>query len=320
MADAKTLERVAKLNPIDDIMFRKLAEDDAFLQEILRVILMDDELVVEGRVQMPITNLQGRSVTTDAICRFGDGTRGIVEVQKRNYGIDYDQKRVRYEGALLTANVTETGESFENVPNVVVVYIADYDIFGGKHPLYHVERVVRETGEKVDNGFAEIYVNAKAKELKADDDEMGDKELNRKAGENGANDKATGKKLGRQADKEEANGDTTGKKLERQRLQAVIDLMRVFTENDYYDEKFPVTSSGKKRLKGTEEGRNFMGNISDIIREEGRNEGRGEGKEEVARAMLSDGVDEAMVMKYSGLSAKRIEALKEGLALAGQTA
>lgn len=37
------------------------------------------------------------------------------------------------------------------------------DIFGGNLPLYHVDRIIRETGKIVANGFEEIYVNTKIK-------------------------------------------------------------------------------------------------------------------------------------------------------------
>ena len=40
---AKIREEAKKLNPIDDIMFRKMAEEVPFCQEILRVILNDEK-------------------------------------------------------------------------------------------------------------------------------------------------------------------------------------------------------------------------------------------------------------------------------------
>lgn len=43
---AKIREEAKKLNPIDDIMFRKMAEEKEFCQEILRVILNDSNLIV----------------------------------------------------------------------------------------------------------------------------------------------------------------------------------------------------------------------------------------------------------------------------------
>jgi hypothetical protein len=71
---------------------------------------------------------------------------------------------VRYNGAILTTNVTDPGLHFEKVPDVCVVYISTFDIFKGKRSLYHVDRVVRETQDVVDNGFREVYVNAKVKD------------------------------------------------------------------------------------------------------------------------------------------------------------
>jgi hypothetical protein len=58
----------------------------------------------------------------------------------------------------------DPGLKFELVPDVCVVYITKFDIFEGDLPLYHVDRVVRETHKTVDNGFAEVYVNAKVKD------------------------------------------------------------------------------------------------------------------------------------------------------------
>jgi hypothetical protein len=44
-------------------MFRKMAEDKEFCQEILRVILEDDKLIVLETVPQWVgTNLQGRSI------------------------------------------------------------------------------------------------------------------------------------------------------------------------------------------------------------------------------------------------------------------
>lgn len=160
---AKIREEAKKLNPIDDLMFRTMAEDKAFCEEILRVILSDPALtVLESTPQYAGTNPQGRSVILDAKCVLGDGRKTDIEVQRAN---DTDhQRRVRYNGAILTTNLTDPGEKFENIPDVCVVFISRFDIFEGNHSLYHVDRIIRETGKVVDNGFEEVYVNAKVKD------------------------------------------------------------------------------------------------------------------------------------------------------------
>jgi predicted transposase/invertase (TIGR01784 family) len=154
---AKIREEAKKLNPIDDLMFCKMAEDKEFCQEILQVILEDDELIVlESIPQWQGTNLQGRSVILDAKCITGDGTPVDIEVQKSDN--DDHQRRVRYNGAILTTNVADTGIKFEKVPDVCVVYISKFDIFERGFPLYHVDRVVRETPLQTYGGRSNRYV------------------------------------------------------------------------------------------------------------------------------------------------------------------
>ena len=68
-------EKVRDFRPIDDAFFETLADDIAFCQEILRVILSDKKLIVEDViVQNSKRNLYGRSVRLDAFCMLGDGT------------------------------------------------------------------------------------------------------------------------------------------------------------------------------------------------------------------------------------------------------
>lgn len=42
-----------------------------------------------------------------------------------------------------------------------MIYLTKTDVFGGNRTVYHVERTVRETGETVDNGMHEVYINAR---------------------------------------------------------------------------------------------------------------------------------------------------------------
>ena len=150
-------------NPIDDAMFSKMAEEKEFCQEIIRVILGDPLLeVIECRSQEFLTNLKGRSVQLDAVCRTGDGKRINVEVQK--YADEEHERRVRYHGALITANETPKSTRFSDVVDVCVIYIAKFDIFGAGKSVYHIKRTVAETGETVYNGFEEIYVNAEVRD------------------------------------------------------------------------------------------------------------------------------------------------------------
>ena len=156
---ARIREDAMRLNPIDDALFQKMAEDMAFCQEILQVILDDKALkVLDNAPQFSVKNMQGRSCILDVRCLLGDGRIVNIEVQKADD--DDHQRRVRYNGALLTTNITDPGDKFKDVPDIIVVFISRFDVFKSGKALYHVDRVVRETGRVADNGFSEIYVNA----------------------------------------------------------------------------------------------------------------------------------------------------------------
>ncbi len=161
--DDKKLERIKQFRPIDDVFFEVLADDAAFCQEILRVILEDDKLtILEVKMQKDVRNLVGRSVRLDALCTLGNGTLCNVEVQRSNN--DNHFKRIRYNASCITASETEPGTLFENVPSIIVVYISEFDILKGQRAAYHIDSVVRETGKILDDGMKTICVNTKAKD------------------------------------------------------------------------------------------------------------------------------------------------------------
>ena len=145
-------ERIARLCPIDDVFFEKLMEDKEVCEEILRVILEDEKLMVSSVTpQKSIKNLQGRSVRLDALC-----------VQKADD--DNHLRRVRYNASCITANITDPGTKFEKVPDVYMVYISKFDMFGKGRTIYHVGPAIRETDDPIDNGLYEVYVNTKIKD------------------------------------------------------------------------------------------------------------------------------------------------------------
>ena len=138
----------------------------------------------------------------------------------------------------------------------------------GKLPLYHVDRVIRETGEVINNGFEEVYVNSVV--------------------DNGSD---------------------------------VSQLMKVFTEGECYNDKFPKTSSIKRRYKETEGGIREMSGLIEQLKLEWISEGekrgekigeeRGEekGKISIAQSMKKKGFDINIIMELTGLSKDKIVSL-----------
>ncbi|MDO4459796.1 MAG: PD-(D/E)XK nuclease family transposase [Clostridia bacterium] len=156
-------ERVKDLRPIDDVFFEVLADDIDVCQEILRTLMENDELIVNDViVQSSERNLYGRSVRLDALCTLGDGTKCNIEVQRSDN--DDHLKRARYNASVITSRETDVGEKFENIPELYIIYISEFDIFKLDRTTYHIEKVIRETGTLVDDGVHEIFVNTAVKD------------------------------------------------------------------------------------------------------------------------------------------------------------
>lgn len=152
------IEDIKKLRLIDDLFFEAFAENKEAIEEVLRVILEDELLsVVDVITQSSGRNLYGRSVRLDALCILGDGRKCNVEVQRSDN--DDHGRRARYNGSMITIKDSNPGDKFENVVNVIVVYISEFDFLRGGKPIYHIDKVIRETGERFDDGFEEVFVN-----------------------------------------------------------------------------------------------------------------------------------------------------------------
>lgn len=81
--DASNRQRVAKLRPIDDCLFEKLAEDRGVCEEMLRVILEETDLkVLHVTPQNSVKNLYGRSVRLERVYTFFSAA-AFFRAQKR---------------------------------------------------------------------------------------------------------------------------------------------------------------------------------------------------------------------------------------------
>lgn len=165
---------VEQFNVFDDAFFEMVAKDKDAVEDILRIILHDSELIVAKLVpQNSVKNLYGKSVRLDALCVTGDGRTINVEIQKSDN--DNHAKRVRYNASCITANISEPGENYENVTDVYVIYISKFDVFARRRRIYYIERSFRDKDKllSVDDGEHLIYVNASNDiEAEAEDEDV----------------------------------------------------------------------------------------------------------------------------------------------------
>jgi len=270
-------EYLRGLNPIDDLMFRKMAEHKEFCEEILRVILGDQKLVVTDNMQQfDLKNLQGRSVVLDAKCVTGDGRQINIEVQKADD--DNHLKRARYNAAVLTTNISETGKRFEFIPDVCIVFISKFDIFDSGLPLYHIDKVVRETGQVIEDGLTEIFVNT------VNYDGSKPSRLMKLFTENDAY----------------SNDEFPVTSELKSRLKSSEGGSRAMNE---ILEKLISDEKRESEKRGREEG--IM-----LGKEEGMMLGKEEGAKMIAKTMIEEGLPTELIMRYTGLSEEAVAALQ----------
>lgn len=158
LTEEEKKEKVQDFRPIDDVFFEVLAKNKGVCEEMLRTILEDSTLIVEDViVQSDERNIYGRSVRLDALCTLGNGVKCNIEIQRSNN--DNHLKRARFNASVITARSSQTGMNFDDVIELYIVYISEFDFLKRDKTIYHIEKVIRETGEAVDDGLHEIFVN-----------------------------------------------------------------------------------------------------------------------------------------------------------------
>ncbi len=152
------LEKIKEFRLLDDDFMSKVFEDNYECIELLRHIIMGkpDLKVKEAHTQYSIKNLTGRSVRLDIHAVDTAGKKYNIEVQRADRGAG--AKRAKY-NSTIDANSLLPGSDFADLPEVYIIFITEKDVMNGGLPLYHVNRVVRETGKNFDDEAHIVYVN-----------------------------------------------------------------------------------------------------------------------------------------------------------------
>ena len=157
------LQRLRGFRLLDDDFMTKVFEDISCAELLLRIILNDEGIrVLEAHSQRGIKNLQGRSVKLDILAVDSHNRVFNVEVQRSDRGAG--AKRTRYNSARIDANVTEPGDQYEDLNETFVIFITENDVMKAGLPIYHIDRVVRETGKLFEDEEHIIYVNSQIKD------------------------------------------------------------------------------------------------------------------------------------------------------------
>lgn len=168
----EALEAIGKLSLMDDNLMTLVFDRNIETTELLlNVILERDDLnVIEVVGQREYKNPMpgGRSVTIDIYAKDGDGKIYDIEVQRASAGADV--RRARFHSSMIDTKMLKAGQEFKEIHESYVIFITAGDVLGAGCSLYHVNRMIEETGTYFGDGSHIIYVNGSYKD---DNDPVG---------------------------------------------------------------------------------------------------------------------------------------------------
>ena len=166
----KTLQ---ELNLMDAFLFDVSTERPEDAQVIARAIVRRvmghelQEITVESQKQLRGIDLRKRGIRMDLWVREKTGgEKPVVRLYdiEPNIYKDHLPKRSRFCQAKADAKELPTGAKFQNLPDLVMIWILPYDPFGDDRMIYTVKNMVVENNELVYNdGVVKLFLYTKGK-------------------------------------------------------------------------------------------------------------------------------------------------------------
>ena len=168
----ETLKAIGELCLLDDNLMTLVFDRNIEATELLlNVILQRNDLKVlevvgQREYKNPMSG--GRSITIDIYAMDGNDKVYDVEVQRASEGAD--SHRARFHSSMIDTKMLKAGQEFKEIHDSYVIFITASDVIGAGHSLYHVNRMIEETGTYFGDGSHIIYVNGS---YKNDNDPIG---------------------------------------------------------------------------------------------------------------------------------------------------
>lgn len=159
----KYLEKIKRMRFMDDdFMCAAFKDDPIAVREVLVPIMGREDLTVQSiTVQDTYTNLRGHSVRLDVVATDATGKIYDIEIQRADHGAA--EKRARYNLGMLDSHNLAAGGDYGLLPETWIIFITEHDVLGKGLEIYHIERIIRETGDLFDDAEHIIYVNGENK-------------------------------------------------------------------------------------------------------------------------------------------------------------
>ena len=156
------IKRISKLCLFDDDFMNIVFQNDKCVKLLLDIILDTDIRISDINIQHQLDNIKGRTVIMDMYIVDEKGRYINVEIQRDDR--QAIAKRAGYHEGLLKTNITSKQTKWKDISETYVIFITENDVLLGGLPIYHIERVIQENGERFEDGAHIIYVNGRNEE------------------------------------------------------------------------------------------------------------------------------------------------------------
>ena len=171
-----------ELNLMDSFLFEASTEDSEDAKKIAKVIIERvtgipvKNLTVETQKELKGIFRNNRGIRMDIYTKEteGDSVLRIYDIEPNNYVEEELPGRSRFYQSMIDTKLLATGEKYEKLPELMMIWILPYDPFGMNRMIYTVKNMVVENpGMVYNDGVEKLFLytrgteggSAKLKEL-----------------------------------------------------------------------------------------------------------------------------------------------------------
>ena len=156
----KSIKPLSELNLIDNFLFSTLVENPENAKKLAKIIVKRatgrdiDNFTVESQKEVNGTNTDKRGIRIDVLIKVEGDKEEIKEVYDIEPNAYYEKdiaKRNRYYNALTDSKLLNKGEEFSVLPELITIWILQYDPFGKDKMIYTIKNIVDKNPDIVYN-------------------------------------------------------------------------------------------------------------------------------------------------------------------------
>lgn len=153
------VEESRKYTLLSDVFMGVALNDIPACQHVLRIITGIANLKVkEIRTQYRISKVTSHDAILDVLAEDEDGKLYNIEIQRAN--TKNHAKRTRFYGAMVDSEFLQKGKSYNQMPEVYIIYVSETDIWKSGLTICEASRRLGSTNIPYEDGMHIIYVNA----------------------------------------------------------------------------------------------------------------------------------------------------------------